>query len=93
MTENPIIPAYQVNERGTPRLAFWCPHCEGEHRHGDTGDLIQPRVCDPCNPRRCPYKHYRLLVLGRVKSLNALPRMSHGQMRRAIAALTRLAAG
>lgn len=87
--QNSIIPAYQVNDRGTPRLAFWCPHCECEHRHGDTGGMIESRVCDPCNPARCPFTHYRLLVLGRVKSLSALPRMSREQMRRAIAVLTK----
>lgn len=85
----PVIPAYSVMHRGTPRIAFRCPFCEQDHRHGDTENGLEMRVSDVFDSR-CPWvgRGYYLFVVGSVKSLDKLPRMTPAQAALIISSLT-----
>lgn len=82
----PIVPAYSFHD-GAARIGFYCPHCEAEHMHGDTGVMIERRLCDV--PPPCPFagRGYRLLILGRVRGWRYLPRMTAARFDEAVTLL------
>lgn len=83
----PIVPAYSWHD-GAARIGFFCPHCGAEHRHGDTGVMIEQRLCDEPSP--CPFtgRGYRLLILGWVRGWRYLPRMTAGRFDAAVTLLS-----
>lgn len=69
------LPAYQI--AGSSQLAAWCPCCERVHSHGDTGATVEERVADHVTDdcKNSPHG-YRLVRIGTVRSIAAVPRLT-----------------
>lgn len=75
-----VLPAVRVQRKGEPSfLALWCPVCRCAHMHGDPAPsaVWTGRAHHYVDDRhRERPDGYSLLVIGKVRSLRSLPRIS-----------------